>query len=148
MINAAHYFHWEGRWYHFRYTSIITFPFSYCENNVKFVVTFHVEGDSDFYSTPSFFSCYLPKQCQGLGKRVKDSAGSLEADPWVPHSFWNIGGWDRKLRNRRFLQLKQVHPSETWLESSAWRLIQRWDSAFIFLSGKNYAILPSGHVGG
>ena len=27
----------------------------------------------------------------------------------VPHSFWNIGGWDRKLRNRRLQQLKQVH---------------------------------------
>lgn len=29
-----------------------------------------------------------------------------------PRSFWNIGGWDRKLRNRRFQQLKQVHPSD------------------------------------
>lgn len=25
---------------------------------------------------------------------------------------WNIGGWDRKLRNRRFEQLKKVHLSD------------------------------------
>ncbi|EEF28611.1 conserved hypothetical protein [Ricinus communis] len=42
------------------------------------------------------------RQCWLIGSRSNG----------VPHSFWNIGGWDRKLRNRRFEQLKQVHPSD------------------------------------
>ena len=73
-----------------------------------------------------------------------------EQTSWVPHSSWNIGGWDRKLRNRRFEQLKQVLPSDMTGKLSE-EIDLGWDGScpfFFSFQAKKLFKLNFVHVGG
>lgn len=59
----------------------------------------------------SFLVIFTRKIRRSGKSRMWKSAGWLGTDH-TTHLFWNISGLDRKLRNRRFQQLKKVHLSD------------------------------------